>query len=485
MTGMGRSDRLLVLPWALLIVATLGSWMLALPAAAQDAAGGEVTFARDVAPILQRSCQNCHRPNGGLAPMALTTYEEVRPWARAIKLRTELREMPPWFIEKNVGIQHFKDDTSLSDEEIATIGAWVDSGAPLGDPAYLPPPLEFSDVNAWSLGEPDLIVDSRLLTVEAEAGDFYSPYIGATETGLTEDRWVEAFEVKEYRPGEVRRTAGRGGNGNDFFVLHHQGIDSLPPIEAGGGGEESGAGEPEAAAEEPQPRRGSLQYVYNVGHNAQYVPRDVGVALEAGGKIYFTGTHLHSIGKEVQFKIRIGFKLHPAGYQPKYPQGMQGLRPAGGVFGDELDIPGNTSNVRYDQFRVVDRPARMVTFEPHLHASGVRMCVAAMYPDGVKETLNCAGYNHSWVRSYVYEDDYAPLLPAGTILHTTAWFDNSATNPLVSDPRNWRGLGHRSVDDMFILLSRYTFFSEEEFADVVAEREMRLKAAGATAQNDD
>ena len=186
----------------------------------------------------------------------------------------------------------------------------------------------------------------------------------------------------------------------------------------------------------------------------------------------------------MKFKIRIGFKLHPAGYQPKYPQGMESLRSAGGGFGEELDIPGNTSNVRYDQFRRINEPARMVTFEPHLHASGVRMCVGAMYPDGLKETLNCAGYNHSWVRSYAYEDDYAPLLPAGTILHITAWFDNSATNPLVSDPRNWRGLGHRSVDDMFILLSRYTFFSEEEFADVVAERETRLKEARATAQND-
>src|SRR5439155_3218445 len=146
----------------------------------------KVTFTKDIAPILQRTCQNCHRPNGGLAPMPLTTFEEVRPWARAIKLRTAKREMPPWFIEKNVGIQKFKDDISLSDQEIATIGAWVDSGAPRGNPADMPPPRQFLDANAWNIGEPDLIVSSPVMTVKAVGGDFHSPYVGSAPTGLTE-----------------------------------------------------------------------------------------------------------------------------------------------------------------------------------------------------------------------------------------------------------------------------------------------------------
>jgi hypothetical protein len=155
--------------------------------------------------------------------MALTTYEEVRPWARAIKLRTAKREMPPWFLEKNVGIQQFKDDISLSDAEIATIGAWVDGGALLGNLADMPPARQFADINAWSIGEPDLIVDSPLMTVKAVGGDYHAPYVGATPTGLTEDRWIAAFEVKEYRPGETQRTPGRPGGGNNYFVLHHQG----------------------------------------------------------------------------------------------------------------------------------------------------------------------------------------------------------------------------------------------------------------------
>ena len=131
--------------WALIAALAL----LAMPerAAAQDASSGQVTFTKDIAPILQRSCENCHR-KGGVAPMPLSTYDEVRPWARAIKTKTSAREMPPWFIEKNVGIQRFKDDPSLSDDEIARIARWVDGGASRGNPADMPPPRQDADASA-------------------------------------------------------------------------------------------------------------------------------------------------------------------------------------------------------------------------------------------------------------------------------------------------------------------------------------------------
>src|SRR5712691_3215789 len=120
---------------------------------------GAVTFTRDVAPILQRSCQSCHHP-GSIAPMSLLTYDEVRPWARSIKLRTGLRDkpqaMPPWFIEKNVGIQQFKNDISLNDEEVAKIARWADGGAPQSNPADMPLPRTFPDAARWQLGVPDL-----------------------------------------------------------------------------------------------------------------------------------------------------------------------------------------------------------------------------------------------------------------------------------------------------------------------------------------
>ena len=167
-------------------------------AAAQTAAGDEVTFSRDIAPILQRSCQKCHRPDA-LAPMSLITYQEVRPWARAIRNRTGLRDqpgvMPPWFIEKDIGIQSFKDDPSLSDAEIRLIAKWVENGAPEGDPADLPPPVEFLGANEWEIGEPDLIVSSPTVEVPGEAPDWWGA-IGHVPTGLTEDRYVAALEFK-------------------------------------------------------------------------------------------------------------------------------------------------------------------------------------------------------------------------------------------------------------------------------------------------
>ena len=169
-----------------------------LPASA-GAVPDDPTFSRDIAPILQRSCQKCHRPNS-LAPMPLISYEEVRPWARAIKFRTGLRDkpgvMPPWYIEKNIGIQRFKDDWSLSDDEIATIARWADNGAPQGDPADMPEPPPFIDVDEWEIGAPDLIVSSPTFEIAGDAPDWWGS-LGEVESGLTEDRYVAAIEYKE------------------------------------------------------------------------------------------------------------------------------------------------------------------------------------------------------------------------------------------------------------------------------------------------
>jgi hypothetical protein len=259
-------------------------------------------------------------------------------------------------------------------------------------------------------------------------------------------------------------------------VLHHQSISTFPPGEEGN----------------PEQFIGNLSYTYEVGQNAQFVPDGVGIALKAGSSIYFNSTHLHSIGKEVNFHVQMGFKLHPKGYKPKYPNGYVGtgarstlLLPPGGL-GAELDIPGNTDNVRFDRYQVLQRPARLVTFEPHLHASGKRMCVEAIYPSGIIETLNCTGYNHAWVKTYTYQDDVAPLLPKGTTLHIMGWYDNSPSNPRVVDSRNWRGTGHRSIDDMIILLSQYVVYTDEEFkAEVAARAEKKQlnKITTSTGQN--
>src|SRR5258708_3949701 len=146
------------LAWVPLIlgafVAPATSWTLSAQSASPQ--NSAVTFTKDVAPILQRSCQKCHRPDS-MAPMSFLTYEDVRPWVRSIRQKVSAREMPPWYIDRTVGIRKFDNDPSLTDQEVATITRWADNGAPRGNPADLPPPVQFSDDNIWHIGKPDLV----------------------------------------------------------------------------------------------------------------------------------------------------------------------------------------------------------------------------------------------------------------------------------------------------------------------------------------
>ena len=185
-----RNSLMNLLPAGLVAVAGLtGFFELA---HAQSAAGvpasPQITFTKDIAPILEKSCQNCHRPES-MAPMPLLTYKDVRPWARSIKSKVLQREMPPWFIDKTVGIGQFKDDPSLSDQEIATIAAWVDAGAPEGNPADMPAPRKFRDDDQWHIGKPDLIIQMPVsFSVKAHGPDWWGNF--DTASGLGEDRYI-------------------------------------------------------------------------------------------------------------------------------------------------------------------------------------------------------------------------------------------------------------------------------------------------------
>src|SRR4051812_43100573 len=155
------------------------------------AAQSAPTFSKDVLPILQRSCQKCHRP-GTAAPMSLLTYQEVRPWARSIKARVTSRQMPPWHIDRSIG--EYADDPSLSDREIATIAAWIDGGAPQGNPADAPPPLKFSPLDEWVLGAPDLIVSmDKGFTIPATGPDFTPDEV--VDPKITEGRYVKWVQI--------------------------------------------------------------------------------------------------------------------------------------------------------------------------------------------------------------------------------------------------------------------------------------------------
>ncbi len=399
------------------------------------------TFAKDVAPILQRSCQSCHRPNS-VAPMSLLTYEEARPWARAIKQRTALGTsmgvMPPWFIDKTIGIQAYQDDISLTDEEIRTLGAWADAGAPRGNPADLPPPLEFAAADEWSIGEPDLIVDTPSITLAGDAPDWWGT-LAPVSAGTTEDRYVEALQIKEV--SDVQ--GGSGGR----FIFHHAIWTTL-----------DADGNPSAFAGWP---------VHEVGRNADYFDPRAGRLLKAGDQVFFNSVHMHANGEDTTANLRLGFKFHPRDYEPTRRIGTL-------TFGTgEIDLRGMTSGQEAHFYTTLTSHTKLSTFEPHMHAAGVRMCLEAVW-GGRAETLSCAGYDHNWVKVYKYAEEAAPLLPRGTLLHVTATFDNTPTNRNVVDPRNWSGLGHRSIDNMAILIAPALRLTDEQFQEEMALRREQL-----------
>ena len=380
--------------------------------------------------------------------MSLITFEDVRPYARSIKQRTGLRHkqgvMPPWFIEKNIGVQGFVDDISLSEEEIQKIARWADNGAPQGNPSDAPPPRAWNDNGDWQIGKPDLIVDSPSLSVKAINPDWWG-VIPDFPSGLAEDRYVAAVEIRE--TNDSRGKPGRQTIGG-LFIVHHAQMGVTGPD----GKQNLFGGWP----------------VHEVGRNADIYDPEAGKLLRAGSSINFPTVHLHGNGKDTTARLQIGFKFHPVGYKPKYQ--VRGVQVGSG----DLDIPGNTAGITKVAYTTLNQPVKLMVFEPHMHASGVRMCLDAVYGTH-EETLNCSGYDHSWVKTYQYTSETAPLLPKGTILRVTGYFDNTPSNKNVADPRNWSGLGHRSIDNMLLMIGQGVYLTDDQYADEVSKRRARLR----------
>jgi mono/diheme cytochrome c family protein len=446
-----RLPRILAL-FSLLLAALVAATVVTI-AQAPAATTGDVTFTKDIAPILQRSCQECHHADGG-APMSLVTYEEARPWARAMKTRTALRSqrgaMPPFFVEKNIGIQKFKHDPSLSEEEIARIAKWADSGAPRGNPADMPPLRQFDTTDKWTIGEPDLVLRSKDVIVPAVGPDRWGDF-GLVPTGLTEDRYVSAVEVREVndipRDGATKTVGGR-------YAFHHMTYSSVAQGErASGAAEESTSSWP----------------IHEVGRNADIFPPEAGRLLAANSALALTAGHLHSNGRETTAHLEFAFRFFPKGYKPLYRRST--LRLGNGI---DIDVRPNQGNQELHAYAVLQEHTKYITFEPHLHAPGVRMCLEAIWGHNI-QTLNCAGYDHNWVKQYVYDDDAAPLLPKGTIVHLIGFLDTTAANKNPADPRNWAGGGRRSVANMFIDLGYAVSLTEEQFQAEMAKRRRNLK----------
>ena len=399
------------------------------------------TFTRDIAPILQKSCQNCHRP-GAIAPMSLLTYQDVRPWARAIKQKVQAREMPPWYIDRHIGIQKFKDDPSLTDAEIATIAEWVDAGAPAGNPADMPKPRVFADIDKWHIGKPDMIVSlPKPYELRANGPDEF--YDVDVDPGFKEDLYIAAVETKP--------------EPYSFRVVHHATANMI-----------------EDEDEDPV---GFFFNEYALGKNGDIFPENSGRLIKAGSKIHFN-LHLHPSGEKALVNVSIGFKLYPKGEVPKYVAFTQHM-------GDNTDLdipPGEIS--RTDGYFRLPRPAVISAFQPHMHNRGKAQCMEAIYPDvrpdsarpgpARTETLSCvSNYQFGWHITYPYADEVQPILPAGTVVHITAWHDNTAANKYNPNPRNWVGYGQRTIDEMSFAWVSLFYIDEADYQQRVEARKKK------------
>jgi len=335
---------------------------------------------------------------------------------------------------------------STDDEEIADISTWARSGAPKGNAANAPQALVFDDSLKWTAGDPDLIVKTNDVTKLAGTADWWGE-IDRVPVGLEEDRYVKSVEIVEVN--DVNNQAGTGRDTvGGRYIFHHMIWSTAELDEEGNRIEDSVTGWP----------------VHEVGRNADIFDPEGGRLLRAGTFVYSDSVHMHSNGKDTTGHLEIGFRFHPIGYEPKYERVTLGL--GNGV---DISIAGNQNNQELHAYTVLEQHTKFITFEPHLHAPGERMCLEAIWGYTV-ETLSCVGYDHNWVRGYAFEDQAAPLLPKGTIMHIVGYMNNTETNPNVPDARNWQGSGNRSVTNMFIDLGMRVKMDDEQF---FAEMEKR------------
>jgi mono/diheme cytochrome c family protein len=425
-----------------------GLIVAALPAAAADAPKTP-TFTKDVAPIFQQKCEACHRPDN-MAPMSLITYEEARPWAKAIAARVSARQMPPWHIDKTIGIQKFKNDRSLSDEQIDTIVNWVNAGSPKGDPKDLPAPRVWKDESGWSMankyGAPDLVVKSPEYTMPPVAQDAW--WRPSVPTNLTEPRWVRAIEI---------RPVGK----NARKITHHALARLQQPEDM----------DPALFTNDPNVSGDGLFMEWAVGKNGDEMRPDAGRLMLPNSKIVWE-MHYHAVGEEITAHTELAVWFYAKGQEPKHREVLALFNTfSGSVPGSRsLDIQPNQVTTT-ESFVTLKQNARIENFQAHMHLRGKGMSMEAIYPDGKREMLSqVTNFNFNWHNMYIYDDDAAPLLPKGTILHLLAWYDNTKANKDNPDPDQWVGWGDRTVDEMGHAWLNITYYNDDDFKAEVGAR---------------
>ncbi|MXW01754.1 MAG: thiol-disulfide isomerase [Holophagales bacterium] len=384
--------------------------------AAGPAAADDVTFSRDVAPILNRHCVGCHRA-GEIAPMSLATYREARPWARSIQRAVTSRAMPPWFAAPAVG--EWANDPTLSEEEIGTIVAWVERGAPPGDPKLMPEPPRFTE--GWQLGEPDYVIELPAVTVPADGPDLFLNQFVTID--IPERRWIRAVE---FRPGAPRVNHHQLAFKADFTGMVEDGVPLTPQGALRASGSVDGRGYFNVLA------------MWGAGTAPTEFREGAGRWIEPGAVVVMN-QHYHPNGEEQTDRTLIGLHFGEGELRSEIQA----------VIAGEMDflIPAGAPDHRVEYRHEIARDSMIVSYLPHMHLRGKRMSYTAHYADGYSELLlEVPEYDFNW--QLFYYPEKPKLVPAGTVVEIVAVYDNSTANPDNPDPTRDVAFGLQSTDEM-------------------------------------
>jgi|TARA_B100001105_G_scaffold132432_1_gene106006 hypothetical protein len=378
--------------------------------------------------------------------MSFTSYEEVRPWAPLIRLKVLEREMPPYHYDKNIGVQELKNDWRMSDEDINTLVAWVDAGAPLGNPENLPTPKQYPEIGEWrletELGPPDHVIKSTPWDVPANGQDlWWNPEV---PTGITEEQCIKAIETL---PSKAAHGSTHHAN-SQFQTLNEDG---------------------------EWVTYGRLSE-FAFGKLGEMVPKGACRKAPANSQVRWS-IHYYPDGNAVpndQVSVGIWYQDEDFYEESTYSQDLRAYFLQGG----DYDIPPH-GKLMTQGFHSFDHPVRLDSWQPHLHLRGVAMSMEVFDPaTGRREVLSQASnWNAGWNHSHIYEEGFQPLIPANTTIILTAWYDNSADNPLNPDPEQWVGMGQRTTDEMSHAWIAVTHLDEEGYQAILKEREERTVAA--------
>jgi hypothetical protein len=393
----------------------------------------EPTFYRDILPVLETHCQECHRP-GEIAPMPFLTYADTRPWAKSIREQVIARKMPPWFADPSfsnaqqggVAQLYFANDRSLSQAQIDTIASWVSAGAPAGDPAAAPPPRQWPQ--GWNIGTPDEVFEMPAPFAVPASGAIDYQYL-ILPTRFTEDRWVQKVEV---------RTSSRSAVHHAVVYLREPGSKWLQDSPRG-----VMFSLPTTADHRPNPRSfttSDLLMVYTPGNSSDQWPPGVAKRIKAGSDLVLQ-MHYTANGAAIQDRTRIGVVF--AKQPPK--QAVLSLQ----MSNDRFVIPPGDSNHRVQVSGTLPNDALLIAMFPHMHLRGKAFEYLITEPQGRVETLlKVSHYDFQWQLNYRLAQPR--LLKAGTHLTWVGYFDNSPNNAANPDPTAEVRYGEQSWEEMMI-----------------------------------